>query len=125
MKTINTDQAPAPIGPYNQAIVAGGMLYCSGQIAIDPHTGELFKGDIGEETHMVMKNLEALLKEAGSSFDQVVKCSIFLNDMGQFAQVNEVYGSYFGTHFPARECVEVSVLPKHVNVEISAIAQVA
>lgn len=121
-KIVETKDAPAPIGPYNQAVSFNGTLFMSGQIAIDPNSGELITDDIEQETHQVMKNIAAILKEAGSSFDDVIKCSIFLSDMGNFAEVNKVYGSYFNSNFPARECVEVSVLPKNVNVEISVIA---
>ncbi len=122
-KIISTSNAPAPIGPYNQAIFAGDTLYISGQIPLDPKTGELVSGDIAAETEMVMKNLEAILTEAGLTFEHVVKSSIFLSDMGSFGAVNEVYGSYFNEDTaPARETVEVANLPKYVNVEISMIA---
>ncbi|PHQ29346.1 MAG: reactive intermediate/imine deaminase [Leeuwenhoekiella sp.] len=122
-KIISTSNAPAPIGPYNQAIFAGDTLYISGQIPLDPKSGELVSGDIAEETKMVMKNLEAILTEAGLTFEHVVKSSIFLSDMGSFSAVNEVYGSYFNEDTaPARETVEVANLPKYVNVEISMIA---
>ena len=125
MKTIiKTDQAPAPIGPYNQAILANGVLYVSGQVPIDPATGELVSGSIEVETEQVMKNLQAILEAARTSFDAVVKCSIFISDMGQFARINAVYGNYFSEDAPARETVEVSQLPKGVNVEISCIALV-
>ena len=120
---ITTDAAPAPIGPYNQAVKAGGFLFISGQIALDPKDGSLFKGDIATETEKVMQNLQGILTEAGLTFENVVKTTIFLMDMGQFAQVNEVYGRYFdATTAPARETVQVSGLPKGVNVEISMIA---
>ena len=121
-KIIRTDNAPAPIGPYNQAIQFGNMLFISGQIPLDPATGNLVVGDIKAETKLVMENLAAILKEAGMDFSHVIKSSIFLMDMGQFAQVNEVYGSYFSDNAPARETVQVSGLPKGVNVEISMIA---
>jgi len=121
-KIINTTNAPAPIGPYSQAVQAGNFLFISGQIAINPENGELNLTDIQEETHQVMRNLKAVLLEAGLSFDKVVKSTIFLSDMGTFAQVNEIYGQYFTADFPARETVQVSVLPKNVNVEISVIA---
>ncbi len=124
-KIIRTASAPAPIGPYSQAVVCNGMLFISGQIAIVPETGDLLMSDIQSETKQVMKNLESILKEAGSSFDKVIKTSIFLKSMTQFVQVNEIYGSYFKSDFPARETVEVSCLPKNVNVEISMIAEVA
>jgi 2-iminobutanoate/2-iminopropanoate deaminase len=119
---IKTTNAPAPIGPYSQAVQAGNFLFVSGQVAINPENGELNIGNIEEETHQVMRNLKAVLLEAGLSFDHVVKSTIFLSDMGTFAQVNEVYGQYFTADFPARETVQVSVLPKNVNVEISVIA---
>ncbi|MEZ5017441.1 MAG: RidA family protein [Flavipsychrobacter sp.] len=121
-KVIRTDNAPAPIGPYNQAIQYGDMLFVSGQIAIDPKTGNLVEGDIQTETKMVMENLKAVLAEANMDFSNIIKSSIFLMDMGQFGQVNEVYGSYFGENPPARETVQVAGLPKGVNVEISVIA---
>ena len=122
-RIIKTSKAPAPIGPYNQAVLAGNTLYVSGQIALDPATGELLKGSIEEETALVMKNLQAVLEAAGAGFSHVVKSTIFVKDMGQFARINEVYGAYFdGDTAPARETVEVSNLPKYVNVEISVIA---
>lgn len=122
-KIINTSEAPAPIGPYNQAVLSGDTLYISGQIPMNASTGEILSGDIKSETEQCMKNLEAILCEAKMSFDNVVKSSIFLADMNQFAQVNEVYGAYFNTETaPARETVEVANLPKFVNVEISMIA---
>ena len=124
-KIIKTENAPAPIGPYNQAVVAGNMLFVSGQIAIDPKTGDLLQGDIQAETKLVMENLKAILTEAGTDFSKVIKSTIFLMDMGQFAQVNEVYGSYFdNATAPARETVQVSGLPKGVQVEISVVALV-
>lgn len=121
-KVINTAKAPAPIGPYNQAIVSNGMLYISGQIAINPETNELISGDAATETHQSMRNLAAILEEAGINLNHVVKTTIFLSDMDFFAQVNEVYGSYFSGDYPARETVAVKGLPKGVNVEISMIA---
>ena len=119
---VYTKNAPAPIGPYSQAIMINRTLYVSGQIALDPESGLLIDDDISTETHQVMKNIKAILEEAGLSFSQVVKCSIFVNDMGNFSAINEIYGSYFGSNAPARETVEVSRLPKDVNVEISCIA---
>lgn len=119
---IFTPEAPAPIGPYSQAVLAGNTLYISGQIALDPDTSELVNENITEETHAVMKNLEAVLRAAGFAFSDVVKCSIFIRDMGQFGTINEAYGQYFKTNPPARETVEVSRLPKDVNVEVSCIA---
>ncbi len=119
---IKTTNAPEPIGPYNQAILAGDTLYISGQICIDPHTGELKKRDIQDETHQAMQNLKAILVAAGMGFNHVVKTTIFITDMNQFSEINEVYGKYFDGDFPARETVQVSALPKFVNVEISMIA---
>ncbi len=121
-KIINTKNAPAPIGPYNQAVMIGGTLYTSGQIAINPLTNELEMDNIQSETKLVMENLGAILKEAGMDFSNVIKCSIFISDMNNFTLINEVYGTYFSSDFPARETVEVACLPKSVNVEISAIA---
>ncbi len=122
-QVVLTAAAPAPIGPYSQAIAANGMLYVSGQIAIIPETGQLIQTDnVAEETRQVMQNLGAVLEAGGSNFAQVVTCGIFLADMNDFAAVNEVYGSYFTSDPPARETVEVSRLPKGVRVEISAIA---
>jgi len=122
-KIINTKNAPAPIGPYNQAVLSGNTLYISGQIPMVAETGELVSGDIKKETQQCMENLKAILSEAGLTFENVVKSSIFLADMNQFSQVNEVYGAYFNSESaPARETVEVANLPKFVNVEISMIA---
>jgi 2-iminobutanoate/2-iminopropanoate deaminase len=123
---VNTPDAPAPIGPYSQAIFAGETLYISGQICLEPHTGELKNKDIQEETHRVMQNLRAILQEAGLDFKNVVKTTIFITDMHRFTEINEVYGNYFNntgaSGFPARETVQVTALPKFVNVEISMIA---
>lgn len=119
---ITTPKAPAPIGPYNQAIQTGNFLFISGQVCIDPATGQLKNKDIQEETHQVMHNLKAILNEAGMDFNNVVKTTIFITDMNRFAEINEVYGKYFSEKFPARETVQVSALPKFVNVEISMIA---
>lgn len=121
-KTIISDKAPAPIGPYSQAILAGNTLYVSGQVAINQATGLVVNGDIEGETNQVMQNLKHILAEAGAGFSHVVKCTIFVKDLNNFARINEVYGSYFDTYPPARETVEVSRLPKDVNVEISCIA---
>lgn len=121
---IKTDKAPSPIGPYSQAVKANGMVFLSGQVAFDPASGELRMGDLQTETHQVMKNLAAVMEEAHITFEHVVKTSIFLSDMAHFAQVNEVYGSYFKGDFPARETVAVKQLPRGVNVEISMIAVV-
>ena len=119
---VNSPDAPAPIGPYSQAVKAGNTLYVSGQIPFDQATGEMINENITEETHQVMKNIEAILSEAGMTFNNIVKCSIFIKDMNQFATINEAYGIYFKANPPARECVEVARLPKDVNVEISCIA---
>jgi 2-iminobutanoate/2-iminopropanoate deaminase len=119
---IKTNNAPDPIGPYNQAILTGNTLFISGQVCIDPKTGDLKNRDIQEETHQVMHNLRAILQEAGMDFSDVVKTTIFLTDMNQFGEVNSVYGKYFESDFPARETVQISALPKFVNVEISMIA---
>jgi 2-iminobutanoate/2-iminopropanoate deaminase len=122
-KIIKTANAPLPIGPYNQAILKNDTLYASGQIAIHPKTNELIKGDIKAETTQVMENLAAVLNAAEMDFSHVVKCSIFISDMNDFAAINAVYGAYFNNETaPARETVQVAVLPKNVNVEISLIA---
>ena len=121
-KIINTANAPAPIGPYSQAVKAGNLLFISGQIPIDPATGSIAASDIIAETHQVMHNLRAILTEAGTSFDQVVKTTILLSDMSLFAEVNTVYGKYFTGNFPARETFAVKGLPKNANVEISMVA---
>jgi 2-iminobutanoate/2-iminopropanoate deaminase len=122
-KIIHTHDAPAPIGPYSQAVRIANTVYTSGQIAIDPKTGELTKGSISEETHQVMRNMQAVLNAAGLEFSQVVKSTIFITDMDDFGAINEVYGSYFDPETaPARETVQVSRLPKDVRVEISMIA---
>jgi 2-iminobutanoate/2-iminopropanoate deaminase len=122
-KIIQTSDAPAPIGPYNQAVLINEVLYTSGQIALHPKTGELITSSIEEETTLVMENLKAVLKAADMTFKQVVKASIFVKDMNQFSRINAVYGTYFDPESaPARETVEVANLPKFVNVEISVIA---
>ncbi len=122
-KIITTSNAPAPIGPYNQAILTGNTLYTSGQIAINPKTGDLILDDIKTEAEQVMQNLKAILDEVDMTFENVIKTTIFLNDMNNFTQVNEVYGGYFNEDTaPARETVAVAALPKFVNVEISVIA---
>lgn len=120
---INTNMAPAPIGPYNQAILTGNLLFISGQICIDPATGQLDNKDIQGETHRCMQNLRAILNAAGMNFSHVVKTTIFITDMNQFSEINEVYGQYFNGDFPARETVQVSALPRFVNVEISMVAE--
>ena len=119
---INTSSAPEPIGPYSQAVKAGGFLFLSGQIALKPGTGELVTTNITEETTQVMENLQAVLSEAGLNFSHIVKTTIFLKEMSSFAEVNAEYGKYFENDFPARETVAVKTLPKDVNVEISMIA---
>tara|TARA_R110002049_G_scaffold250959_1_gene425355 strand:+ start:819 stop:1199 length:381 start_codon:yes stop_codon:yes gene_type:complete len=122
-KIITTSKAPAPIGPYNQAVLSGNTLYTSGQIALHPETGELVMDDIKTETKQVMENMKAVLEAAAMTFEHVIKTSIFISDMHNFAQINEVYGTYFKDETaPARETVEVANLPKFVNVEISMIA---
>lgn len=122
-RIIQTGNAPSPVGPYNQAILVGETLFISGQIAIIPATGELQLDNIEAETHQVMKNIQAILKEAGATFENIVKCSVFVKDMHLYTKINTVYASYFNDETaPARELVEVSNLPKFVNVEISAIA---
>ena len=121
-KVISTKNSPDAIGPYNQAILTGNTLYCSGQIAIDPETGSLVTDTINGETHQVMKNISEVLKAADMDFSNVVKSSIFIRDMNQYADINQVYASYFNNNPPAREAVEVSVLPMDTNIEISVIA---
>ncbi len=121
-KSISIQNAPAPVGPYSQAILHNDMLYASGQIAINPKTNELIVHDLTKEVNQVMENIASLLNAAEMNWDDVIKCSIFLKDMNNFEIVNEIYASYFNASFPARETVEVSRLPKDVNVEISFIA---
>ena len=121
-KIINTSGAPSPIGPYSQAVQAGNAVFLSGQIAIEPSTGELVKGSLTEETRKVMQNIEAILNEVNLGFDSIVKTGIFLTDMAFFAEVNEEYSRWFNSDFPARETVQVAGLPKGVRVEISMIA---
>lgn len=121
-KIVLSKEAPAPIGPYSQAVIHGDTLYVSGQIAIDQSTGNMVTENIEAETDQVMKNLGFILREAGADYNQIIKCSIFVSDMGNFAKINAVYGKYFPENPPARETVEVSCLPKNVNVEISCIA---
>jgi len=124
-KIHETKNAPAPIGPYSQAVEVGGFLFCSGQIAIDPATGELNNGTVAEQTELVMKNVGAVLEAAGYSFDNVVKTTIFLTDMADFPAVNEVYGRYFKSAPPARSTVAVAGLPRGVKVEIEVVASKA
>ncbi len=121
-KIISTTKAPAAIGPYSQAVLSGDTLYCSGQIAINPETGNLVMDTITNETNQVMQNITEVLKAAEMDFTNIVKCSIFMKDMGDYAEINEVYAKYFTVDPPAREAVQVSVLPLNVNVEISVIA---
>lgn len=121
-KEVKTADAPQAIGPYSQAIIANGMVYASGQIAIDPASGKLFTGSIEDQTRLVLKNLTAVLEAAGSSLDKAVKCSVFLDDMNNFSRMNSVYGEFFKPPYPARAAVEVARLPKDVKVEIEAIA---
>ena len=123
-RVINTSKAPAPIGPYSQAIISNDLLFISGQIALNPVTNELVTSDVATETHQVMRNLHEILEEAGINFNHVVKTTIFLSDMSLFTRVNEVYGSYFAADYPARETLAVKGLPKDVHVEISMIATI-
>jgi len=122
MNIVVTDKAPGAIGPYSQAVVANGMVFCSGQIPIDPATGELVLGDVGEQTEQVLKNLSAVLEAAGSGLHQVVKTTVFLSDMKDFAAMNEIYGRYFDSHKPARATVQAARLPRDAKVEIECIA---
>jgi 2-iminobutanoate/2-iminopropanoate deaminase len=119
---IQSNQAPSPIGPYSQAVKAGDFLFVSGQIALNPATGELVMKSIEAETRQVMENIRSVLAQAGVSFDSIVKTSIFLTDMSYFPRVNEIYSGYFTSDFPARETIQVAGLPKNVNIEISVIA---
>ncbi len=119
---IKTLDAAQPVGPYNQAVKVNNMLYVSGQIPLDPNSGALVKGDVQEQTRMVMENMGAILKAAGMDFSNVIKCNIFITDMNEFPKLNEVYGSYFKEDPPARETIQVGALPKFVDVEISCIA---
>jgi 2-iminobutanoate/2-iminopropanoate deaminase len=121
-KHVATDEAPQPIGPYSQAVVAGGFLFVSGQVPIDPATGELIQGDIAQQTERVLQNLLAILRQARMGPEHVVKTTIFLADMGDFAKVNEVYGRYFSKELPARSTVQVAALPKNARIEIEVIA---
>ena len=122
-KIINTDQAPSPVGPYNQSVMLNGILFVSGQIAIDPESGNIIQDNIEAETHQVMKNLGSILAKAGLGYDDVIKASVFVSDMGMYGRINAVYATYFDEDTaPARELVEVANLPKYVNVEISIIA---
>ncbi len=122
MQSIATDKAPAAIGPYSQAVVAGGLLFCSGQIPLDPASGELIVGTVEQETERVMENLRGVLEAAGTDFDHLVKTTIYLTDMSDFAAVNQVYGQYFASDKPARATVAVAALPRGARVEIEAVA---
>jgi 2-iminobutanoate/2-iminopropanoate deaminase len=124
LKPVSTKEAPQAIGPYSQAVVADGWVFCSGQIPLDPATMELEQGDIAAQTDLVLKNLRAVLEEAGAALDSVVKTTVFLADMADFAAMNEVYGRHFGTHRPARATVQAAALPKGVDVEIECVARV-
>ena len=121
-QVIHTENAPAAIGPYSQAVKAGNLLFVSGQVPFIPETMEIVEGDVKAQTAQSLKNLQAILKEAGADFSNVVKTTVFIKDMNEFAQINEVYAEYFGEHKPARACVEVARLPKDVKVEIELIA---
>ena len=123
-KIIHTSDAPDAIGPYSQAVAYDGVVYCSGQIGLDPETNEFVGDDVSSQAEQVMKNLQAVLEEAGSSFDKVIKCGIYLDDMDNFGTVNEIYGSYFGDEPPARETVTVKTLPKNCKVEIGCTAYI-
>ena len=122
---VHTEDAPAAIGPYSQAIVTDGWVFCSGQIPLDPHTGEMNAGSVAEQTELVLTNLKAVLEAAGSRMDPIVKTSVFLSDMNTFAEMNEVYARHFGDHRPARAAVQVAALPKFCDVEIECVARVA
>ena len=121
---VQTDNAPAAIGPYSQAMVSDGWVFCSGQIPIDPESGELIEGGVAEQTHQVLKNLAQVLEAAGSSMGAVVKTTVFLSDMNTFAEMNGVYAEHFGDHRPARAAVQAAALPKFVDVEIECVARV-
>jgi 2-iminobutanoate/2-iminopropanoate deaminase len=125
LKYVQTDNAPAAIGPYSQAIVTDGWVFCSGQIPLDPTSGEMLTGSVAEQTELVLSNLRSVLEAAGSSFDQVVKTTVFLSDMNTFAEMNEVYARHFGKHRPARAAVQAGALPKFCDVEIECVARIA
>ena len=125
LRTVHTEHAPAAIGPYSQAVVVDGLVFCSGQIALDPATGEVVGGDVTAQTDRVLTNLAAVLEASGSSLGDVVKTTVFLADMGDFAAMNEVYARHFGDHRPARAAVGASALPKAVRVEIECVARVS
>jgi 2-iminobutanoate/2-iminopropanoate deaminase len=123
LNSVHTDRAPAAIGPYSQAIVVDGWVFCSGQIPLDPDTGELLKGSVAEQTELVLTNLRAVLEAAGSSLSRVVKTTVFLSDMKTFAEMNEVYAKHFAQHRPARAAVQAGALPKFCDVEIECVAR--
>jgi 2-iminobutanoate/2-iminopropanoate deaminase len=122
MHRIHTDQAPAAIGPYSQAIVHNGLVWCSGQVAFVPESGVLLAGDVASETHVTLRNLSAVLEQAGASLSSVLRCTVYLADMNDFSAMNEVYASFFGEHRPARAAIEVARLPRDARVEISCVA---
>ena len=124
LSSVQTDRAPAAIGPYSQAVVTDGWVFCSGQIPLDPETGQMLTGSVAEQTELVLTNLRAVLEAAGSSMDRVVKTTVFLSDMGTFAEMNEVYARHFGDHRPARAAVEAAALPKACDVEIECVARI-
>ena len=124
LNLVHTDNAPAAIGPYSQAVVTDGWVFCSGQIPLDPVSGELLDGSVAEQTELVLRNLRAVLEAAGSSMELVVKTTVFLSDMNTFAEMNEVYARHFGDHRPARAAVQAAALPKFVDVEIECVARV-
>ena len=124
LSSVHTDRAPAAIGPYSQAIVTDGWVFCSGQIPLDPSNGEMLTGSVAEQTELVLTNLRAVLEAAGSSMDRVVKTTVFLSDMNTFAEMNEVYARHFGEHRPARAAVQAGALPKFCDVEIECVARV-
>ena len=121
---VSTDRAPKAIGPYSQAVISGGFVFVSGQVPFDPATGQMVNGDIGAQTARVLENLKAVIEAAGSSLDRVVKTTVFLKDMGEFARMNEVFGTYFTVNPPARATVEAARLPRDVRIEIDCIAEV-
>jgi 2-iminobutanoate/2-iminopropanoate deaminase len=125
IQPVTTSHAPAAIGPYSQAMVSGGWIYASGQIPLDPDTGQLLDGGVAEQTRLVMENLAAVLEAAGGSLATVVKTTVFLSDMANFGAMNEIYGEYFGDHRPARSCIQAAALPRGVDVEIEAVARTA
>ena len=122
LKVVQTDRAPKAIGPYSQAIVSGDLIFCAGQVALDPRTGELVSGDIREQTRRVLDNLAAVLETAGAGLDRVTKTTVFLTDFAEFAAMNEVYAERFGAHRPARSTVQISTLPKGARIEVECIA---